>query len=86
MKFTVTWKPAAKRELASIWINAVDRQSVTDATNKLERRLRRDPLNEGESRSGGQRITFEEPLGMVFHVNEPDLLVSVLQLWAIKKN
>jgi hypothetical protein len=85
MKYTVTWKPDAERELAALWNNAADRQAVTDAANAIDKLLQTDPADVGESRSRGTRITFVPPLGVRFVVQEQDRRVIVFSVWQFKK-
>jgi hypothetical protein len=80
--FRVRWAKVALNELAAIWL-AVDpalRQVVTRASDAVERRLEHDPLNEGESRSRGRRITFEPPLTIIFRIEADGRTVSVLHV------
>ena len=84
MSYKVTWKPTAEQELASIWIEATDRQVVTLAADRVDVVLRVDPNGQGESRPNGTRIMFELPLGIRFEVKDDDRLVEVLQVWRIK--
>jgi len=62
MTYTVTWTPDAEQELAAIWLQAANRAAVTRAAHEIDQRLGRDPLSEGESRSGIRRILFVWPL------------------------
>jgi hypothetical protein len=76
----VNWKDSALAELAEIWAEASDRKSVTEASFYIETKLKRDPENFGESRSGSTRIGFAEPLVVFFDVIKPDLRVDVLSV------
>ena len=80
MKHTVTWKPSVKQRLADIWITAPDRPAVTEAANAIDKSLRVDPLDQGESRSGSVRILIVLPLAVVYDVREDDRLVEVLSV------
>jgi hypothetical protein len=80
MNFTVTYKPSAEQELADIWINAPDRQGVTDAANRLDYLLRTNPHNQGESRDDKTRITFERPLAVEFEIHDEGCQVEVLKV------
>src|SRR5262249_46426250 len=64
MNFTVVWDPAAEQELAELWINAPDRNAVTQAANHIDRTLQTDPEQHGESRPDGRRILIVAPLGV----------------------
>jgi hypothetical protein len=83
MTWTVIWDPSAEARLIPLWMTAPDRAAVTRAANEIDARLRRDPLNEGESRSGPYRVLFVPPLGVSYKVSEPDRLVEVLKVWRI---
>ena len=77
MNFTVTWLPQALTELADAWTTAPDRNAVTAASYRIDHRLAADPPNEGESRGGIERITFDPPLRVLFRVFEADRTVEV---------
>ena len=78
MKYTVTWLPDADQELADLRLNAADRDAVSQAANAIERCLRKDPLQTGESRSAATRIAFLPPLAFLFHVADDDRLVEIV--------
>ncbi len=81
MKYTVVWSPAAERKLASIWVDAVNREVIADVANSLDSQLTRSPYTVGESRPYGQRIAHCLPLGIRFEVHEDDRLVRILTVW-----
>jgi hypothetical protein len=83
MKWTVLWKPDAEGDLAELWVNSVDRQAITDAANRIDVVLRKDPLNTGESRSDDDRIHADCPLGILFTVDVMDRKVHVERVWRI---
>jgi hypothetical protein len=70
MNYTVVWLPDAEQALAA-----------TRAADLLDRRLRRDPENEGESRSGSDRVIFEAPLAAHYRVRADDRIVEVGHIW-----
>ena len=80
MKFTVVWKPAAERQLADIWLEATDRNSVTAATEALESALSTRPDDVGESRPLDCRIAFVTPLALTFRVTVADRMVEVVSV------
>lgn len=82
MSWTVVWLPAAEQELAAVWMAAADRNAVTAASARLDRRLARRGPRVGESRSGGLRVAFAAPLGILFTVDRPARRVTVAQVWA----
>jgi hypothetical protein len=81
MKYTVVWKPAPQNELALLWLHAPDRDAIAKAADEAEQLLAADPLNLGESRSGGMRVFFVDQLGFTYSVSTEDRLVSVLRVW-----
>jgi plasmid stabilization system protein ParE len=81
MNYTVTWDDDAEQELASIWLSADDRDTISLAAHAIDQRLGIDPANAGESRPNGRRITFVSPLAAIFKVLEDDRRVVVLHVW-----
>lgn len=84
MKYSVLWVREAERELASLWLNQSERAEVTRAANEIDRRLRNDPSDQGESRVHNLRILIEPPLGVTFEVRQQDRTVLVLDVWRFK--
>lgn len=81
MNFAVVWKPAAEQELAALWVVSRRRDAVTAAIDALERRLAADPLAEGESRAGDDRVALEWPVGIDFRVDPVSRVVVVGRVW-----
>jgi mRNA-degrading endonuclease RelE of RelBE toxin-antitoxin system len=81
MKFTVTWKPSAERELTRIWMDSRQRSALTASVSRLEAALLRAPLESGESRTDSVRVVFDYPLAITFKVSVEDLRVTVLNVW-----
>lgn len=84
MNFQITWVPEPEQE-ANLWLNSANRQAITTAAYEIEQRLRTNPIDVGESRSGGWRILLMAPLGITFSVNLQGHCVSVLQVWQFSK-
>lgn len=80
MKFITDWQ-AVEDDLAAIWVNAADRQDVTDAANLIERLLNNDPLKVGEAREGNSRILIVQPLAVYYDVIVDDCRVVLWQVW-----
>jgi plasmid stabilization system protein ParE len=78
MRYTVTWKPRARNQLANIWMGATNRQAVTDAANATDQALQVNPDTSGEARSGRTRVLIESPLILFFDVHHDDCRVDVL--------
>jgi plasmid stabilization system protein ParE len=81
MIWTVVWKPAAERALTDLWLQAADRQPISDAANRIDQLLKHFPATVGESRDPGRRILIEEPLAVVYTINSGDRMVTVLAVW-----
>jgi hypothetical protein len=70
----VTWTASAHNDLASIWISALDRQEVTQATHRIDQALKRDPDKLGRP-IGDDRIYVDRPLAVTFTVSIADCRV-----------
>lgn len=82
--FTVLWLPRALNQLTAIWLAAADRPAITQASDRIDHRLRRDPEGESESRQGQDRVLFEAPLGVLIRVDAGDRKVYVLSVWRFR--
>ena len=79
--FALNWSKYALDRLADIYIAAtLDEQARIAGVDALNARLRSDPLNEGESRSGGYRLTFTPLLSVGFYVSTADRVVQVTRV------
>jgi hypothetical protein len=78
----VRWERRALDALGNLWTqaDAAQRQAITRAAHAIDLRLRKDPFNEGESRSRGRRVTFAPPLMVVFRIEPDGNTVSVLEV------
>ena len=85
MRFTVFWSRGSQAELAREWTESSDRAALTAAAALIDRVLSQDPLDCGEARDEDFRIMFADPLGVEFHVNEPDRRVIVISVWRTKR-
>ncbi len=79
MKFMVTWTRNAQNDLAEIWMNAVDRQAVRDAANRIDRVLERNPERLGRP-VRSDRAYADAPLAVTFSVSPADRRVWVWQV------
>lgn len=81
MNWRVAWTTTAEDGLASLGLDAVDRNLLARAAAAIDRQLQQDPEGVGESRPNGQRIAFEAPLAIRYCVFHQDQLVKVLRVW-----
>ena len=68
--------------MADIYVSVdpLTRDRIAAGVDALNQRLAADPLNEGESRVAGYRITFTDLLAVTFRVDEPNGIVRVLMV------
>jgi hypothetical protein len=73
--------------LGQFWLDyPQQRSSINAGASKLDELLRVDPADQGESRGvESLRILFVPPLVITYKVNEPDLLVQVLNVRFLKR-
>ena len=78
--FSVEWSEESLQELAALWvrIESDSRALVTAACHDADRRLHVDPLGEGESRFGSQRILFIAPVALIYQLEPDEQTVTVL--------
>lgn len=79
MRFTVIWVPRAEASLASLWLNATDKQAVADASNRLDEALAEDPELKGTP-LGKFFVMEEAPLAVLYHVAMDDRMVRVISV------
>ena len=84
MKYTVVWVPSAEQDLATLWMESADRNTMASAANTIDAVLREDPQQRGESRFGAVRMLIVPPLGVNFKVLEADRLVKVGSVWMVR--
>lgn len=80
MSYSIIWSDDAEQQLADTWMNAADPNAVTAAANRIDYLLSRDPLGQGESRDGNDRIAFEGPLGVIYQVDSAAQQVTVVSV------
>lgn len=80
--YRVRWRRKALARLAAIWNAATDRNAVTAASHRIDQALIGDPHNHGESRPGHRRIMFEQPLVVVYRIDDATTVVTVLAVRA----
>jgi hypothetical protein len=78
MRYTLVWIPDADDELARIWTAAIDKRAVADATNEIERTLKRSPLSVGVEYDDDDRCLVISPLEVIYTVSPGDPMVRIL--------
>jgi len=79
MTYTVVWALSARNALADIWNQALDRQAVTQAANRIDRELRIDAHGKGRI-FHNRRLLVVSPLAVTFAVDPGDCKATVLQV------
>jgi hypothetical protein len=81
MKFTVVWFPSAQQRLAELWLEAGDKQRLTEAADRIDSLLMTNPLGVGEARTALVRYIFQFPIGVYYQVRRDDKIVEVRAVW-----
>jgi hypothetical protein len=86
--FRVEWLREAVGELAELWIEADSpfRRAITEATHALDQELQADPFRASESREGEVRISFSDPLAILFEVDPHQKIVWILHVWTFRRH
>jgi hypothetical protein len=79
MRYTVVWLRSTEVELARIWCNVADRQSVTLAANEIDHLLRTSAEARGNDLEGTKDFTIF-PLRVRFDVSPDDRRVTVFEV------
>jgi hypothetical protein len=83
MRFQVFRDRRALNGLADIWTRSRDRRSVTQVVDEIDKRLRTDPFNVGESReSTSTRVAVIDRLGVQFKIIGDDAAVRVIKVFS----
>ena len=77
MRYTVVSTEFADYQLATIWLRAVDRQYITNASDRIEALLRNDPDMIGDLRPDGFRSIIIHPLVVTYEVITDDRKVVI---------
>jgi hypothetical protein len=78
MRYTVLVEKPAENQLARIWLYAVDRQAVAEASDRIERELATDAHLKGTPLGIFRKYT-DDPLAVLFHVDPGDRKVRIIQ-------
>jgi len=81
MKFTVAMSPVAEHQLALIWLQADNREGVSEAFNRIETLLKTDAHRLGRLHPSGWRVMTLLPLAVTFKVSEDDRLVTIMSVF-----
>jgi mRNA-degrading endonuclease RelE of RelBE toxin-antitoxin system len=77
MPYRVVWDRKARRDLATIWVGAPDKNAVTQAQATADRWLATDPYLYGQPLAEGLWAITVLPLRICFEVDDARSLVKV---------
>ena len=77
MRYTVVWLAFTEATLAKLWIRATDRQAVSDAADRIDVALSRDPETKGTP-LGNFFVREDDPLSVLYQVDPGDRMVRVI--------
>lgn len=87
MTYTVTWLPSAVNLLNHLIAAADDPARIRKAAEWVDYSLRRHPLDLGESRNWpGERLWYEDVLGVFFEADRDALTVRVLSIGPARRH
>jgi hypothetical protein len=80
MNYQVLWLRRTEAELMTLWIRASNKEAIAGYIEQIDRILQRNPLDQGESRSGTIRLWFPRPISVLYSVDQSIQRVIVLAL------
>ena len=83
MRYTVGWSASAQSELAEVWLETVDREAVTAASNEIDAFLAVSPNDPRCEVVAGKGILIIGPLGVEYRIRERDRFVVVVNAWKV---
>lgn len=79
-RYTVVWHVDAQAQLAKLWLDATDRQAVTQAADAVDVILALDAPTKGIAVEGDLQELILPPLQLLFGVSEPDRIVKIVNV------
>jgi mRNA-degrading endonuclease RelE of RelBE toxin-antitoxin system len=79
MKYTVVWLPSAEDRLTRLWLDAKDRQAVTESADRIDRELRNDAHRKGTP-LGHFRAFYDVSISVLYTVDVDERMVRVIQV------
>ena len=87
MTYTVTWALSAHELLAQLIATADNTDRIRQAAAWVDYSLRRHPFDLGESRSSpGERLWYEDVLGVYFFTDRDRLTVRVVSVGPARRH
>ena len=84
-RYRVAWsRHAMEQDIAALTVAAMQRGepwgAITEATDRIERKLAVDPIGRTESRVPPERIYIDPPLSVYYVIHEPKQMVVILRV------
>lgn len=79
MRYTVVYDLTAENELMKIWMRAPNPRAVSNASNDIDRQMKRSPDRIGQSFGSYRRLTVY-PLAVDYTVSPQDRMVRVVRI------
>jgi hypothetical protein len=81
MRYRVFWTPDAENDLATLWLDAADRDEIARVSNQIDNLLGEDAHLQGELREEISRVLILLPFVVEFDVVEVGQAVFVTGFW-----
>lgn len=81
MKWKLVWLRPADDALIELWLLSPDRSKLSEAIDRLEDSLRRDPYQEGESRGENRRVVFSGPIAASILIDDFRRVAYLVEIW-----
>jgi len=85
MRYRVVGTPDAEGDLATLWIDAANRDEVSRVAERIDALLGEDAHLQGESREENSRVLFALPFVVEFAVVESAQIAFVVAIWKAGK-
>ena len=79
-RYTVVWSIDAEADLARLWLDDADRNSLAVAANEIDRQLSHNPQQKGVDLAEGLRTIDQPPLRVIFELSHLDRVVRVVKV------
>ncbi len=81
MSYRVDWAPAARRQLAALWLQqSANRRAITAAQARIDQRLAVNPTGYGTPLSEGLYSLVDLPIGVIFEIDDGRRTVTIVSV------
>ena len=79
MSFRIRWADEAQDTITFLFHGARDRERLDECMSRIDERLRRNPVDESESREGNKRLLIDDALAIEFTIDPAAFRVHILR-------